>query len=309
MSNPSNIARSLPQPRHSPNHSTIPNAKLYFSNRYLFNVPSICLFLHATKFRQRPWKPTLTFRIVVESQRNYPTRAIREWFRKDYTNKKERKEGKKGRREEERKRKKKGGGGGGNVRRLSNDRQLLPPFRAKVQRSEIKARRKNCHEWANRPRASSAHVYFTVYWTHTRWKRIHVCICTKGEERVETYEWYYALLHAVDPIALSSPPENRTPVVTPSVLLILPFHGLDDVYRSLRRRFHTSDTFWMTSKILRIFVYSYTVIEEWHLQQRYEEIIYSWWFRKFRNAGVQMKGMNRCFLSTFVCRNKKFKKD
>lgn len=22
----------------------------------------------------------------------------------------------------------------------------------------------------------------------TRWKRIHVCICTKGEERVETYE-------------------------------------------------------------------------------------------------------------------------
>lgn len=143
----------------------------------------------------------------------------------------------------------------------------------------------------------------------TRWKRIHVCICTKGEERVETYEWYYALLHAVDPIALSSPPENRTPVVTPSVLLILPFHGLDDVYRSLRRRFHTSDTFWMTSKILRIFVYSYTVIEEWHLQQRYEEIIYSWWFRKFRNAGVQMKGTNRCFLSTFVCRNKKFKKD
>lgn len=53
--------------------------------------------------------------------------------------------------------------GGENVRRLSNDRQLLPPFRAKVQRSEVKARRKNCHEWANRPRASSAHVYFTVY--------------------------------------------------------------------------------------------------------------------------------------------------
>lgn len=164
MSNPSNIARSLPQPRHSPNHSTIPNAKLYFSNRYLFNVPSICLFLHATKFRQRPWKPTLTFRIVVESQRNYPTRAIREWFRKDYTNKKEREERKEGKTGGGTEKKKKGGGG--NVRRLSNDRQLLPPFRAKVQRSEVKARRKNCHEWANRPRASSAHVYFTVYCAH-----------------------------------------------------------------------------------------------------------------------------------------------
>lgn len=73
--------------------------------------------------------------------------------------------------------------GGENVRRLSNDRQLLPPFRAKVQRSEVKARRKNCHEWANRPRASSAHVYFTVYSP-----RVYesTCICTgRG---VETYE-------------------------------------------------------------------------------------------------------------------------
>lgn len=72
-----------------------------------------------------------------------------------------RKEGKTGGGTEKKKK-----GGGGNVRRLSNDRQLLPPFRAKVQRSEVKARRKNCHEWANRPRASSAHVYFTVYCAH-----------------------------------------------------------------------------------------------------------------------------------------------
>lgn len=44
------------------------------------------------------------------------------------------------------------------------------------------------------------------------------CICTgRG---VETYEWYYALrLLRTDLIALSSPSENRTPVVTPSVPL------------------------------------------------------------------------------------------
>lgn len=184
-------------------------------------MPSICLFLHATKFRQRPWKPTLTFRIVVESQRNYPTRAIREWFRKDYANKKEKKGEEGGREKSKRKRKEDGRRerrekkGGENVRRLSNDRQLLPPFRAKVQRSEVKARRKNCHEWANRPRASSAHVYFTVYSP-----RVYesTCICTgRG---VETYEWYYALrLLRTDLIALSSPSENRTPVVTPSVPL------------------------------------------------------------------------------------------
>lgn len=84
--------------------------------------------------------------------------------------KERRREGREKRKEKERKTggrtEKKKKGGGGNVRRLSNDRQLLPPFRAKVQRSEVKARRKNCHEWANRPRASSAHVYFTVYCAH-----------------------------------------------------------------------------------------------------------------------------------------------
>lgn len=300
MSNPSNIARSLPQPRHSPNHSTIPNAKLYFSNRYLFNVPSICLFLHATKFRQRPWKPTLTFRIVVESQRNYPTRAIREWFRKDYTNKKEREERKEGKTGGGTEKKKKGGGG--NVRRLSNDRQLLPPFRAKVQRSEVKARRKNCHEWANRPRASSAHVYFTVYCAHVG--NESTCVSARRVKR----EWkpMNDIMHCFMPWI---PSRYRHLLKTGHrswpLLFFSFFRFTDWTMCSLRLRFHTSDTFWMTSKILRIFVYSYTVIEEWHLQQRYEEIIYSWWFRKFRNAGVQMKGMNRCFLSTFVCGNKK----
>lgn len=123
-----------------------------------------------------------------------------------------------GKKVKEKERKTEGAGekkGGENVRRLSNDRQLLLPFRAKVQRSEVKARRKNCHEWANRPRASSAHVYFTVYSP-----RVYesTCICTgRG---VETYEWYYALrLLRTDLIALSSPSENRTPVVTPSVPL------------------------------------------------------------------------------------------
>lgn len=175
--------------------------------------------------------------------------------------------------------------GGENVRRLSNDRQLLPPFRAKVQRSEVKARRKNCHEWANRPRASSAHVYFTVYSPRVS-KRIHVylhgersgnlwmilciAVASYGSHRVIVTFW--------------KPDTGRDPFCSS------PFHGLHDVatgvpFSSTTPRFHLGcfRTFWaaVTSKILYIYVYIATVIDGWYLQQRCERIIYSWRFRKF----------------------------
>lgn len=301
MSNPSNIARSLPQPRHSPNHSTIPNAKLYFSNRYLFNVPSICLFLHATKFRQRPWKPTLTFRIVVESQRNYPTRAIREWFRKDYTNKKER--GKKERREDGRR----------NGKEKKRRRGKCPPTEQRsaasstVQGESSAKRGKGTKKELPRvgkqaPGFVCPRIFHRVL--RTRVGNESTCVSARRVKR----EWkpMNDIMHCFMPWI---PSRYRHLLKTGHrswpLLFFSFFRFTDWTMCSLRLRFHTSDTFWMTSKILRIFVYSYTVIEEWHLQQRYEEIIYSWWFRKFRNAGVQMKGMNRCFLSTFVCGNKK----
>lgn len=98
-----------------------------------------------------------------------PNWAVRERFRKDYTNREEGKgEGKRKKEKEKRKGKRgRNGQGGKMVGWLSNDWQLLPPssFRAKVQRSEVKARRKNCHEWANRPQAPppSTHVYILPY--------------------------------------------------------------------------------------------------------------------------------------------------
>lgn len=144
----------------------------------------------------------------MESQRNYPTEPFASAFEKAIQTERRGKEKRRGRKKKERK---KGRNGQEEKREkmvgwLSNDWQLLPPsFRAKVQRSEVKARRKNCHEWANRPQAPRLPTYILPC--------IPVC-CTNPRvllERgpVETYEWYYCGCLMPDLIALSPPSQNR----------------------------------------------------------------------------------------------------
>lgn len=188
ISNPSNIARDHFR-NHVTLHSTIPSKIIFFKPLFIQRAEHMSILA-----RDKVPPKTVKANINIPHCRGIPTKLPNQSHSRVVSKRLCKQKGEERRREggrEKSKRKRKEDGrrerrekkGGENVRRLSNDRQLLPPFRAKVQRSEVKARRKNCHEWANRPRASSAHVYFTVYSP-----RVYesTCICTgRG---VETYE-------------------------------------------------------------------------------------------------------------------------
>lgn len=168
ISNPSNIARDHFR-NHVTLHSTIPSKIIFFKPLFIQRAEHMSILA-----RDKVPPKTVKANINIPHCRGIPTKLPNQSHSRVVSKRLCKQKGEERRREggrEKSKRKRKEDGrrerrekkGGENVRRLSNDRQLLPPFRAKVQRSEVKARRKNCHEWANRPRASSAHVYFTVY--------------------------------------------------------------------------------------------------------------------------------------------------